>query len=176
MNRLQLATLLSWAGSNGISGRKRLQKVVFFLQQAGCKLDCTYTLHHFGPYSRDLVDACDDMVSAGLIVETGGPSQYCYSLSKGTESLIAKSPEAKMLTFRDLAIELLKEDLWLLELGSTILYFYRQVDDWGRALVEACKYKNVSVSDHKSAASLKLARKIATGESSGGQGISRPAL
>ncbi len=35
MNRLQLATLLSWAGDNGLQGRKRLQKVVYFLQEAG---------------------------------------------------------------------------------------------------------------------------------------------
>ncbi|MFO1064120.1 MAG: hypothetical protein U0892_09680 [Pirellulales bacterium] len=34
MNRLQLATLLSWAGQDGLSGRKRLQKVVYLLQEA----------------------------------------------------------------------------------------------------------------------------------------------
>lgn len=59
MNRLQLATLLSWADDQSIQGRKRLQKVVYFLQYAGCPLDCRYTLHHFGPYSRDVADACD---------------------------------------------------------------------------------------------------------------------
>ena len=83
MNRLQMATLLSWADDAGLRGRKRLQKVVFFLQEAGCPLDCRYTLHHYGPYSRDVADRCDEMVAAGLIDESGGPStgdmQYAYA-------------------------------------------------------------------------------------------------
>lgn len=77
MNRHQLATLIWWAGEAGIQGRKRLQKVVYFLQQAGCPLDCQYTLHHFGPYSRDVADACDEMVAARLVVESGGLNKEC---------------------------------------------------------------------------------------------------
>ena len=84
MNRLQLATLLSWAGDNGLHGRKRLQKVVYFLQEAGCPLNCRYSLHHFGPYSCDVADRCDEMVAAGLLEETARPfngdTQYTYAL------------------------------------------------------------------------------------------------
>ena len=56
MDRYQLATLSSWAGERGIQGRKRLQKVVFLLQAAGCPLSSHFTLHHYGPYSRDVAD------------------------------------------------------------------------------------------------------------------------
>jgi len=41
-------------------------------------------LHRFGPYSQDVADACDEMVAAGLVIETGGPQsttkQYSYTL------------------------------------------------------------------------------------------------
>lgn len=147
MNRHQLATLLSWAGEQGFSGRKRLQKVVFFLQQAGCDLGCHYTLHHFGPYSRDVADACDEMVAAGLIEETGGPQngsmQYAYKLKPHTLSLVQATPEPGVQKFADQGRQLIRTDIWQLELGSTILFFYRQNPDWEKALEKSCEFKNV---------------------------------
>lgn len=167
MNRLQLATLLSWASDNGIQGRKRLQKVVFFLQQAGCPLDCHFTLHHFGPYSRDVADICDEMVAAGLIVEEGGPQaaamQYSYALKPQTRAILDRTSDAQMSPFQNLGARLIGEKLWSLELGSTILYFYRQGGDWSVAMREACKFKNVPVENSRSAEAFELAQQIATG-------------
>src|SRR5215469_12009355 len=124
MNRLQLATLLSWAGDGGLQGRKRLQKVVFFLQEAGCLLDCQFTLHHFGPYSRDVADACDEIVAAGLVEEVGGPTtgdpQYGYRLKPETRRLLQQTPDAQMQRFQALGTELINTEIWQLELGSTI--------------------------------------------------------
>jgi uncharacterized protein YwgA len=162
MNRLQLATLLSWAGENGLRGRKRLQKVVFFLQQAGCPLDCRYTLHHFGPYSRDVADACDEIVAAGLVDETGGSAgadmQYTYRLKATTHELLQKTPDAQMNRFEKLGTELINENLWTLELGSTILFFYCQAADWDHALARACEFKKVSAKIPQSQAALALAK------------------
>src|SRR5258706_15957819 len=141
MNRLQLATLLSWAGDSGIQGRKRLQKVVFFLQQAGCPLDCQYTLHHFGPYSRDVADTCDEMVAAGLVDEKveqqNTVMQYTYTLRPDIRDLVAKDPDAHLTQFAGLGRELIdpsKTHIWWLELGSTILYFFNVSKDWDDAL------------------------------------------
>ena len=164
MNRLQLATLLSWTGEAGIQGRKRLQKVVYFLQQAGCSLDCRYTLHHFGPYSRDVADICDEMVAAGLIDESGEPEpysgymQYAYKLKPQTVVLLEKTPETSMRSFRELGERLIGENLWPLELGSTILFFFQQSNDWSCAMRKACEFKNVSVDDSQSIAALTLAK------------------
>ncbi len=162
MNRHQLATLLSWAGEQGFSGRKRLQKVVFFLQQAGCDLGCHYTLHHFGPYSRDVADACDEMVAAGLIQETGGPQngsmQYAYKLTPQTVKLVNSAPEPQVQKFEELGKKLLGTDLWQLELGSTILFFHRQNRDWESALKEACTFKKVPSDIATSRDALSLAK------------------
>ena len=164
MNRLQLATLLSWAGDKGIQGRKRLQKIVYFLQYAGCPLQCQYTLHHFGPYSRDVADACDEMVAAGLIVETGGPKggsmQYEYSLAPQTSKLLERTVDAQLQAFKSLGTELLTESLWTLELGSTILFFYSQDLDWPAALTKACEFKKVQPEHATSLDSLTLAKRV----------------
>lgn len=164
MNRLQLATLLSWTGDKGFHGRKRLQKVVFFLQEAGCPLDCQFTLHHFGPYSRDVADRCDEMVAAGLVEETGGSSkgdmQYTYSLKPETRKLVQQTPDAQMQQVEALGKSLISENLWSLELGSTILLFYRQMGDWDRAMVRACDFKKVPSTTDESRAALALAKRF----------------
>lgn len=165
MNRLQLATLLSWAGPEGLQGRKRLQKVVFFLQETGCSLDCRFTLHHFGPYSRDVADRCDEIVAAGLVDEAVRPSngvvQYTYTLTPDTSKLVQQTPDVQMQQFQPVGQSLIRESLWSLELGSTILYFYRQSPDWKIALIRACEFKQVSYTQESSQAALALARQIA---------------
>lgn len=46
MTRYQLAKLISWAGT--LHSRKKMQKVVFMLQAAGCPLDAEFYLHLYG--------------------------------------------------------------------------------------------------------------------------------
>lgn len=164
MNRLQLATLLSWAGESGIQGRKRLQKVVYFLQQAGCPLGCAYTLHHFGPYSRDVADACDEMVAAGLIDETVslqqcGP-QYGYKLKPQTREFLDQANDQSMESYRPLGADLISQEIWPLELGSTIQFFFAQTGDWTAALKKACEFKKVRTSDESSQKALALAKRV----------------
>lgn len=165
MNRHQLATLLSWSGEQGFSGRKRLQKVVFFLQQAGCDLGCQYTLHHFGPYSRDVADACDEMVAAGLVIETGGPQggamQYSYTLKPDIRDSVKMTPEPQVERFHSLGKELIELGIWQLELGSTILFFHLQNLNWDEALARACDFKKVRAEDGATQSALSLARRFA---------------
>ena len=145
MNRIQLATLLSWAAETGIQGRKRLQKVAFFLQQAGCPLNCEYTLHYFGPYSRDVADTCDEMVAAGLIEERGGREagvmQYAYKLKPSTRDYLRQVADASMEKYENIGKELIEENLYLLELGSVILLYFRKCGDWRDALNQASRFK-----------------------------------
>ena len=161
MNRIQLATLLSWAGETGIQGRKRLQKVAFFLQQAGCPLNCEYTLHFFGPYSRDVADTCDEMVAAGLIEELGGREagsmQYAYKLKPSTREYLRQVADASMAKFEEVGKELIQESIWRLELGSTILLYYRSSGNWSEAMNQACKFKKVDPALQRNIEALELA-------------------
>jgi uncharacterized protein YwgA len=164
MNRLQLATLLSWAGESGVRGRKRLQKVVYFLQQAGCPLDCAYTLHRFGPYSLDVAHACDEMVAAGLIEEEATlqswGTQYSYKLKPRTQAFLDQADDQSMESFREQGAELIAEDLWLLELGSTIRFYFGRTENWDCALEKACVLKKVRPDDENSKKALELAMRV----------------
>lgn len=165
MNRLQFATLLSWAGDEGLQGRKRLQKVVFALQQIGCPLDSHFILHHYGPYSRDVADICDEMVAADLVEESQqmGSAQYVYKLSQRTSVLLAKTNvDDRLKSFKERAEDLLKEDLWTLELGSTILYYFGQNRDWDDSMGMACDFKEKPKSDKRSQLALEFAQNLVT--------------
>lgn len=147
MNRLQLATLLSWSGDSGLKGRKRLQKVVFLLQRAGCQLDCQFTLHNFGPYSRDVADICDEMVAIGLITEeviaVSQVKKYSYKLTESTKSRLEQLKDDALQPFRELGEKLISEELWDLELGATISFFLEKTNDIDKACAEACRYKKI---------------------------------
>jgi uncharacterized protein len=168
MDKLQLAMLTQWAeeaGLGGIQGRKRMQKVVFFLKQAGCPLSAEFTLHHYGPYSRDVAEMTDIMVGENLLDESNG-GQFVYKLNQQTPALItssrSRSPErvAAFEKYREMALELLREDLWQLELGSTVLYFFQAEQNWEVALTKACDFKKVDSTSPQSVSALKLAQRI----------------
>lgn len=138
---------------------------MFFLQEAGCPLDCHYTLHHFGPYSRDVADACDEIVAAGLVDETGGPSdgnsQYAYALKPATRQMLERTPDGQMQRFQAIGIDLINENIRTLELGSTILFYYGQSGKWDHALTSACEFKKVPSNAATSRTALALAQRFA---------------
>lgn len=175
MEKLPLAMLAQWAESTQsgrIHGRKRLQKVIYFLQQAGCPIDSEYSLHHYGPYSREIAQTTDVMVAERLLIEEREDSgQFVYKLGTETGRMIeqtrASQPEEvrALEAFKDKAIELLGLDIWQLELGSTILYFKKAnhpSGDWDSAITEACNYKKTNPNDPKSQAALLLAKQFAS--------------
>src|SRR5258706_16269958 len=86
MNRYQLAKLVLWAGR--LQTRKRMQKVVFMLQTAGCPLQANFYLHHYGPYSDEVARLADEMVRNSLLTEEEdevmGRVEYSYRLSPPT--------------------------------------------------------------------------------------------
>lgn len=170
MDRYLLAKLIQWAGHDGVSGRKRLQKVVFFLQQAGLQTGAEYTLHHYGPYSRDVAETCDELVSSGLVSEKAEHNpvgvQYGYALTSRGESAIEQTEHrvprcvATTNAYKSLAEELLRRELWELELGSTILFFRGKANDWTEATRRACEFKRVPPADATVMAAESVAKKV----------------
>jgi uncharacterized protein YwgA len=156
MTRYQLAKLVEWAGT--LNSRKRLQKVVFLLQSAGCPFEAEYTLHHFGPYSQEVARLSDEMVQLDLLAETAQQNQvgvqYSYALTDnaaGEMSQLEKNPEGKKLAkpltpFEAKAKELLDTDLWRLEVASTMVYFRKQGYSWPESVERTCKFKNLKPS------------------------------
>ena len=84
MNRYQLAKIIDWAGI--LRSRKRMQKLIFLLQAAGCPLDADYDFHKYGPYSQDVARLTDELTREGLLEEEVQRhpfgKQYCASTSR----------------------------------------------------------------------------------------------
>jgi len=156
VNAYALAKLIACVEQ--VDSRKRLQKCVFLLQEAGCDLGAEYYLHLYGPYSRDVAETIDSLEQAGVLAEEeqdNGPwgLQYSYRITEkgagmlgdyettpdGRESLKAVSPFVKK--FKTLN----EQNLWVLELAATIAFFKVTKDlTWQAARVRTSEFKNVS--------------------------------
>lgn len=65
-----------------------------------------------------------------------------------------------MESFRQQGTELIVGDLWLLELGSTIQFYFGKTENWDRALEEACALKKVRPDDEDSKKALEWAMRV----------------
>ena len=153
MNRYQLAKIVHWAGT--LDTRKRMQKVVYLLQVAGCQLGADYTLHHYGPYSHDVARQTDEMVQASLLVEktvsNAVGQQYSYSLSESARESLAEFEATSAGMALAAALDpilskcdwLLQADLRDLEYAATIVYFHKQGHEWPLAVEKMCQFKGL---------------------------------
>ena len=160
MDRYALAKLIEWSDTEGIAGRKRLQKVVFFLQHAGFPSRADFYLHHYGPYSREIAAECDKLVSLAIVNEStdtsGRHKTFTYTITEEGVSAIANTkrihPHAEEIDrFRDMAVELLHKDIWTLELASTIVHFVSTGRSFDDEVKQAFEFKSVSNPDDTSA-------------------------
>ncbi len=157
MSRYQLLRILDIAGE--VDGRKRMQKMAFLLQCNGLQLDYDFVIHHYGPYSFDLANEVTLMTRGNLVEEReeqlGQAKAYRYSMSSNARSQLQgltaeprfKSAEHELAVRSDLIKRLAEEDLWTLELGSTIAYFQRKSGDWEEAIQAACVVKGRAPED-----------------------------
>ncbi len=54
--------------SDGIEGKKVMQKLVYFLQERGVPLGFKYQLYFYGPYSHELTYAISDFEAFGILL------------------------------------------------------------------------------------------------------------
>lgn len=109
-----------------IRGRKRLQKIIYIMQQLGYDFGCEYTYCHYGPYSPQLQMKIDRMCQYGLINETVHSSTYEYSQTDRGQELCETLEKASLMEHYNIPVDLIKKlinnDVNLLELASTIMY------------------------------------------------------
>jgi uncharacterized protein len=153
MNRYQLAKIVQWTGK--LRSRKRMQKMVFLLQAAGCPLDAEYDLHYYGPYSQDVAQLADELTRANLLaeeVETRPQGeQYSYTLPQKSIDQIQRyeadprgMEDAKAMgSYERLARDLAVLDLKELEIGATIVFFRSKGHDWPDAIDKTRSFKKL---------------------------------
>ena len=86
ITRLGLIALLLQAGK-GISGRKRIQKVMYLIDNLGWNSISDYKFHFYGTYSETLAQDVQDMVANGWIREAQHGDLYSYNIPYNRQNL-----------------------------------------------------------------------------------------
>lgn len=152
-----------------VDSRKRLQKSVYLLQQAGCPLHFSYILHYYGPYSFELAGLINQLNGAEITKET--PEMLSFGVvrckskvtPKGRRALKnfektkdGKKVQGALSSFVPRFKQLNKEDMRPLELAATMTYFHE--DDWVEAEKETATFKRVALNDGDLKKAAKLAK------------------
>jgi uncharacterized protein len=109
-----------------VTGRKKLQKMVYILQSFGVPFQEKFHFHFYGPYSEELFLRVEELCNLGFVEEEkevkSNYLQYHYSLTNdGTQFLNQFSVQMPSCTE---SIELLQsKSSRFLELVSTMLFF-----------------------------------------------------
>ena len=109
-----------------ITGRKKLQKMIYILQKSNVPFEEKYEFHFYGPYSEELTLRVEELCNLGFLEETREDKahyfQYHYRATEAGEAFLRQIA----LYMPDIRgkVELLKtKSSRFLELVSTLLYF-----------------------------------------------------
>jgi len=109
-----------------VTGRKKLQKMIYILQQSRVPFEEKYQFHFYGPYSEELTLRVEELCNLHFLKEEkeekSNYHQYHYSITADGETFL-KQFEVNMPDIKN-QINLLQEcSARFLELVSTMLYF-----------------------------------------------------
>src|SRR5690625_3020122 len=109
-----------------VTGRKKLQKMIFILQACGVPFQEKYQFHIYGPYSEELTLRMEELCNLGFIYEEKEEMshyvQYIYEITdEGLEFLNQIQPSMPDFTVEAKLLQ--QESSRFLELTATMLYF-----------------------------------------------------
>ena len=114
------------AMASEVSGRKKLQKMIYIAKKMDFPFAEKYELHMYGPYSEELTLRVEELCEMGFLSESctdkGSYVQYSYHVTEAGGDFLetAEEPHEKLAD----CIDRLKEkSSRFLELVSTLLYF-----------------------------------------------------
>lgn len=112
--------------ANKVTGRKKLQKMIYIAKKMNFAFAEKYELHMYGPYSEELTLRVEELCEMGFLLEQctdkGSYVQYSYDVTSAGERFLetAEAAHEKLPS----CIDLMKEkSSRFLELVSTLLYF-----------------------------------------------------
>ena len=115
---------ISTAGE--ISGRKKLQKIVYIAKKLDFPFKEKYQFHFYGPYSEELTLRIEELCNMGYLNEVrekrAGYYQYCYSVTDAGRDFLSMQ-EVDMPALPDCLLDMNEQNARFLELVSTVLFF-----------------------------------------------------
>lgn len=112
--------------SGEITGRKKLQKMIYIAKKVTFPFQERFQFHFYGPYSEELTLRVEELCNMGFIDEVkekkGGYYQYRYTLTDSGKEFL-KVNEVEMPFLEDCLTDMNEQSARFLELVSTILFF-----------------------------------------------------
>jgi len=106
-----------------IQGRKKLQKMVHLLSSTGTNFPFKFQYHHYGPYSAELQQEIDFMVSYGMLDEIKSSYGYTYQVTdRGREFMNQLDSQYNENVNQDLVGSLNQQSSQFLEMVSTYAF------------------------------------------------------
>lgn len=126
-----------FASANHISGRTKVQKIVFLMQSMGFPFGQRFRYHLHGPYAQSVTNNISQLVKLGLIaespVEVGLGTRFDYSALPELEGFLRELPASEPTSphvdsFDEALAELNAQDPAILELTATAVYLLNHAD------------------------------------------------
>lgn len=112
--------------SGEISGRKKLQKMIYIAKKVSFPFQERFQFHFYGPYSEELTLRVEELCNMGFLNEIkekkGGYFQYRYTLTDTGKEFLSLN-EVEMPFLQDCLEDMNEQNARFLELVSTVLYF-----------------------------------------------------
>ncbi|MFD2750846.1 YwgA family protein [Virgibacillus siamensis] len=109
-----------------ISGRKKLQKMIYILQQCHVPFEEKYQFHFYGPYSEELSLRVEELCNLGFIAEEkeerSNYFQYNYTITDDGKAFLNQF-KMDMPEMTTQVARLQEKSSRFLELVSTMLFF-----------------------------------------------------
>lgn len=139
------------ASTDGIIGRKKLQKIIFILKKLGYRFEEKFTFHFYGPYSEELSLRMEELTNLGFISEMKEQKsnyyQYRYEVTDRGRQFLEQAP-TKLTVDDELTALLKNQSSRFLELVSTMLYFdHLDQEEVNKKVQEVKKKSNYTEAD-----------------------------
>lgn len=112
--------------ANEVTGRKKLQKMIYILQKCQVPFEERYQFHFYGPYSEELTLRVEELCNLSFIDEVkedkGNYFQYHYHITEEGANFL-KQFNLEMPDITEQVSELTSRSSRFLELVATMLYF-----------------------------------------------------
>jgi uncharacterized protein len=109
-----------------ITGRKKLQKIIYIAKKLSFPFQERFQFHFYGPYSEELTLRIEELSNMGFIEEVrekkGGYFQYRYTLTDPGKEFLSLT-EVEMPSLSECLVDMNTQNARFLELVSTVLYF-----------------------------------------------------
>ncbi|MDR6120939.1 uncharacterized protein YwgA [Bacillus sp. SLBN-46] len=112
--------------SGEITGRKKLQKMIYIAKKVDFPFQERFQFHFYGPYSEELTTRVEELCNMGFLNEVkekkGGYFQYRYTLTDAGKEFLSMN-NVDMPCLQDCLVDMNEQNARFLELVSTVLYF-----------------------------------------------------